>query len=66
MNLSKLIVEDRKLKEVDRLRKNQTQVRRFLVGGRGKDDIGTILMSTKLLNFVRVVVGYVMLLPSRH
>lgn len=66
MNLSKLIVEDQKLKEDAMLRKKRAQSKKPSIVDRDEDDIATNLVSTKFSNFVGVVVGHIMLLPCRH
>ena len=47
VNLSKLISDDRKLKEAERLKENRAQVKRSSVIGRGEDDITTNLVSRR-------------------
>ena len=51
VNLTKLISDDRKLKEVERLKKNRTQVKMLSVVGRGDDDITTNLVSIRSFSF---------------
>ena len=51
VNLSKLIADDRKLKEAERLKDNRAQLKRPSVIGRGEDDITTNLVSGRLFSF---------------
>ena len=51
VNLSKLIGEDRKLKEAERLKSNRAQVRRPLVVGRCEEEMTTNLVSMNLSSF---------------